>query len=411
MKGCSREGRPVHNPGTAVGGVPRWNSAGFPSTIQASITQPHGQPMAARQTDAELPRAASLNEKPELAVDGASITPLDRVLRAESVAFAYILGSWAAHSRVGTTTDRRLAFACEQRSALVPLQRAWRDFLGTVPRIEKVHIGEAPSFRMTIFSERLSHYVHAVTDNNASIPWEHLGTREEQRAFLRGLFHHRGWVSTGKSPCLGIHKQDGYPLLQGTAALLFRFDIYPLVSNGPTASLRLKERAEWLKFREQVGYVRAADRATLSRLCRMRGTKRSFTVEEYEEVMDRGVRGNQAPPVIARATGVPENSVRDWLYREQVPRIVVRYQQAKETASSFPDPGTAAYLFRELNVTSATARLVATHWEAAALQQRLAAECSPTQSPEGNSELLLRLVSERTRNGRASPHNDSHRAH
>lgn len=293
-------------------------------------------------------------------------------LRSPSADLAYILGAWAAHTEVGTPPQRLLSFCARSAGTLAPLVAALTIVSGERPLINRASVGAYVGHRIRCLCPLLSDHLHDVTANNTRVPWEHLATRAEQQSYLRGLFDQAGWISRSSSPGLGLNKVSGLPLMEEIGRVFFRLGIYPLVLGGNLPSVRLRDRGDWVLFRREVGLSVAAERHKLDALCARDGRKRSYTVEEYQHVMHLHAQRRLSEHSIARATGVPANTVRDWAERGQVPRVVRRFSELQATEDASPDPAVISLLFREYGVSSELARRVAGRMALSDVQQALA---------------------------------------
>ncbi len=280
---------------------------------------------------------------------------VEALLRQPSEDLAYILGAWAAHTEVGTPLQRHLSFCSRDRGQIRRVAQALARFCGEPVAVRRVD-QPCDSFRVRHCCPSLSAHLHDVTRNNKRVPWEHLGSDSEMATFLRGLVDNAGWLTCGSSPGLGLSKVRGLALLEDISRVFLRLGIYPLLPSGTLPTLKLRERADWLMFRERVGFSGSEARAKLQRLCGMRAQKRSFTVEEYQLVMflrlDRGL----SPGSIAERTLIPRQTVRDWTERGQVPRVVVRYRALLDVDGKHPDAAAITSLFREKGMSPEEAR-------------------------------------------------------
>ena len=291
-------------------------------------------------------------------------------LRKPCVDLAYILGAWAAHTECGSSEQRHLSFASSRQDVIRMVGEALRRISDDKPKIERT-CGPAGCIRIRFLCPLLSAHVHTITANNARVPWEHLGTKNEQATFLQGLFDHAGWLSLGSSPGMGINKVGGASLLHDIARILYRAHIYPLVLDTSLPTLKLRERSDWITFREKIGLSASADQRDLNQLCTLRGGRRKFTVADYLNVIRLHENKLSSASEIALRTAVPVATVRDWTIRGQVPRVVRRFSALSAAEQRHEHPESIAFLFRSLGVSSSTARSIGTDFDLEAVKKTL----------------------------------------
>lgn len=313
------------------------------------------------------------------------------VLRSASTDLAYVLGAWTAHTEVGTPRQRFLSFCSRRLHGFPPLIEALTVVSGEPPLMNPATIGEYSGRRIRCLCPLLSDHLHEITANNSRVPWEHLATPLEQQSYLRGLFDHGGWMSHGSSPGLGVNKTSGLHLLQDIGRVFFRLGIYPLVLGGELPSLRLRDRCDWVLFQEHIGFSALPDGRALRALCGREGSRRSYSVEEYQHVMRLHGQRQLSAQSISSATGVPQNTVRDWVERGQMPRVFRRFCELQATEDASPDPGVISLLFREYGASSELARRVSKRMGISKVLQALA-DCSAQSDAHLGDEPLARLL-------------------
>jgi hypothetical protein len=314
----------------------------------------------------------TVGEQLPVSLEGLSLgmrTPLS--LRAESTSFAYLLGAFLAHTEVGTKASAWVSFAADRKEKLLTIAHHLHVCFEHSPEIHPIRIHEKDLFRLTVSSPALSRHLHSITSDNRQVPWEHLETEEEHRSFLRGVFDQGGWISRGSSPGIGIGKVYGYDLLRDLARVSVHVGMYPLLSSERLATLRFRERRDWLVFESTVGFSSRSDSEKLTELCLMRATKRSFEIYHYEAAFRLARETTLSYSQIAESIGVPVCSVRDWLKGRGTPSIVKRAHALEAHVSDLPDEGVISLLYRHLHCSSDTARRCAAKLAASDVANRI----------------------------------------
>jgi hypothetical protein len=313
-------------------------------------------------------------------------------LRSESESFAYILGAFLAHTEVGTKAGKQVSFASEDRESLKIVAHHLRACFDHSPEINPIRIDGKDLHRLIVCSPSLSRHLHTVTTDNRNVPWEHLETEKEQRAFLRAVFDQAGWISCGSSPGIGINKTRGYDLLRDVARVAMNVGIYPLLSDAPLATLRFRERRDWLVFESTIGASFCKDADKLSDLCDMRATKRSFEIEQYQGALRLARETSLSYSEIAKAIDVPVCSVRDWVKGRGTPAIVKRALALEPQVADLPDHRVITLLYRHLRTTSEVARQCAKFLTATEVSLRIERDQKGFSAVRGNSAAIAKLL-------------------
>lgn len=313
-------------------------------------------------------------------------------LRSESESFAYILGAFLAHTEVGTKAGKQVSFASENRESLQIVAHHLRACFDYSPEINPIRIDDKDFHRLIVCSPALSRHLHTVTDDNQNVPWEHLETEKEQRAFLRAVFDQAGWMSCGSSPGIGINKTRGYDLLRDVARVAMSVGIYPLLSDATLATLRFRERRDWLVFEHTIGVSLSKDADKLSDLCTMRATKRSFEIEQFEGALRLARETNLSYSEIAKAIDVPVCSVRDWVKGRGTPAIVKRALALEPQVADLPDHRVITLLYRHLGSSSEVARQCAKVLRATEVSLRIEGDRERFSAVRGDSDAIAKLL-------------------
>jgi hypothetical protein len=198
--------------------------------------------------------------------------------------------------------------------------------------------------------------VREVTSGNTRIPWEHLGTEEECKSFLRGIFDHGGWVYTGRSGGIGFNKKGGEALLEDLCRVFARVEVFPIVVYGDVPSLKLKDQAEWRGFAERVELASAARREAVNALASRTSTRPHYSIDDYSNVIAFAKSSTLNSREVGEAMGIPTNTVRGWLVNGQQPPVVKRAQTIEGFTTTLGSPEVVNYVYRELGASSALAR-------------------------------------------------------
>ncbi len=279
--------------------------------------------------------------------------------RVEDREFAYILGAWCAHTEVGTPNQNRLTFCGVESDRVALVARCLEVYREKPLDVIPVQVVQSSCAMTRVLDRGLARHIHEVTANNTRVPWEHLITKEERRMFLRGIFDQAGWVSSGESAGIGFNKVLGYELLVDVARVSACFGMYPLLSNHHMAQFRFLDRNDWEIFRTSIGLSLARDERVLEMLCAKEFKINATSLQDYLAVMRASEDSTLSYSQLAALTGVPANSVRDWLKRGQVPRSARRYYSLQEATAGWPDPDSIGRLFRKEGLSSAEARRLA----------------------------------------------------
>lgn len=299
---------------------------------------------------------ADLNPHPKIALGALQSPSLHATLRRESTDLAYLLGAWAAFTGVGSTSDDRISYASKDHRQLALIEERFARVTGKAPTHQEIILKGAPYQRITLHSEEVAQHFQRTTANNSHVPWEHLGTEAERIHYLRGIFDHGGWIFTQTSPGIGLNKQEGEHLLRDIGRVFVKIGIFPLVTDTNVPSLRLKERAEWVLFASKIGLSLPERQRDAQSLADRPAWKNYFGLEHYAAVQRCLETGTTSAGAISEITGVPANSVRDWIIRGQKPPVVKRKEIIDEYSQKMADPNVIHFVYRHLGASSQLAR-------------------------------------------------------
>jgi hypothetical protein len=273
-------------------------------------------------------------------------------IRRESADLAYLLGAWVGCTEVGGKPDNRVSFAAQDPRQLELIKQRMISVAGRVPNRQDVEIHGVPYTRLVLHSEEVAQHFQRVTAFNSRVPWEHLGTEAEKIHFIRGMFDHGGWVFTGSSAGIGINKVGGEYLLRDVGRLFARVGMLPIISVSEAVSLRLKEQTEWQAFATKIQLGLPERQEVVNQLAQRRSERNHFTVTDYETVRRAHDELGWTPSKIAHATGVPANSIRDWVIRGQKPPAVKRKEILEAYSATMPNPEVINVAYRTLGCSS-----------------------------------------------------------
>jgi hypothetical protein len=307
------------------------------------MTQPHTAP------------SGELSPHQRVELDTLRVPTFHSHLRKESVDLAYLLGAWVGCTEIGGKPDNRVSFATQDPRQVELIEQRMISVVGRAPNLQEVEIHGVAYKRLVLHSEEIAHHFQRITAFNSRVPWEHLGTADEMIHFVRGMFDHGGWVFTGSSAGIGINKKDGEYLLRDVGRLLARIGILPIISFHEAVSLRLKEQTEWRTFAEKIELSIPERREIVKTLAQRHSSRNHFIVKDYEMVKHAYETLGWAPSKIAHATGVPANSVRDWVIRGQKPPAVKRKEIIDSYSATMPNPEVITAVYRALGASSGLA--------------------------------------------------------
>lgn len=260
--------------------------------------------------------------------------------REESVDFAWLLGLYAAIRRSpagGSPRPLRVRLDKEEADELAAITER---LFGRAPSIRKVD----NQFDVFFGSKELSQYLHDITHGNTQIPWEHLVTYQERKAFLCSFLQRRCSLSAigGVRPILAIGKRMDANLRNGLLFLFAQLGIYPAFDDSRIFLQSLPELKQVL------------DLGLLSVNARHERLKELVENAPYDS-LDIDVELYYRVLAGENSQLVPAETRRRWFLDELPPKI----KRLERLASLFkfaPDPDAIGYLFRAMGLSSADAR-------------------------------------------------------
>lgn len=281
-----------------------------------------------------------------------------------------------------------MSFTSQDPRQLELLQQRVHALLGETPSLHPFSIQGMPYLRLYVPSAELAFHVREVTSGNTRIPWEHLGTEDECRSFLKGLFDHGGWVYTGKNGGIGFNKKGGDALLEDLCRVFARVGVLPIVVYGEVPSLKLKDIAEWRTFSEQVE-ISLDDRREAVRALASRKTGRGhYTGEDYASVMELASSKAFSCQEMGEITGIPTNTVRGWTVYSQKPPAVKRAEIIAGFATTLGSPEIVNAVYRELGASSHLARACGTSRDLQTIKEAVSRLSEDRERLYGNDDLI-----------------------
>lgn len=307
-------------------------------------------------TQLNTPPPGELNPYQRIELGTLQVPAFHAHLRRESADLAYLLGAWAGCTEIGGKPDNRISFASQDERQISLLNERIISVTGKSACHQSVDIHGRAYLRLVVHNEDIAHHFQRVTAYNSRVPWEHLGTEGERINYIRGIFDHSGWMFSGSSSGIGINKVDGEYLLRDISRVFVKVGLLPLILDHPVPSLRLKEITEWQTFAEKVP-LSLPDRQRVAFILAHRPSQKNhFTVADYETVRQGYQSEGMNPAQIARTTGIPANSVRDWMIRGQKPPAVKRKEIIDTFSASMPNSDVMNAVYRTLGASSELAR-------------------------------------------------------
>lgn len=162
--------------------------------------------------------------------------------------FAYVLGVFVATTRPDHnpkmitlhTTEKEVA-----ERALAQLNKACH--LGA--KITNHTVKQITYLAINVRARTLLQYFYGITDFNKTLPWKHLQSSSERRAFLTGLFDFSGSVRT-EPIGFSWSKQNSGHLVKHLAVLMMREGLYPILERGRSDCLFVNELSDLKRFKQ-----------------------------------------------------------------------------------------------------------------------------------------------------------------
>lgn len=319
---------------------------------------------------------------------GLNTAPLHVTLRRENQDLAYLLGAWTSMTEIGGQDWLTMSFTSQDPAQLALLQQRVHALFGETPSLHPFSIHGMPYLRLYVPSAELAFHAREVTSGNTRVPWEHIGTEDECRSFLKGLFDHGGWVYTGRSGGIGFNKKGGDALLEDLCRVFARVGVLPIVVYGEVPSLKLKDIAEWRAFSEQVE-LSLDDRREAVRSLASRPTGRGhYTGEDYSTVMELASSKTLSYQEVGEVTGIPTNTVRGWLVYNQKPPAVKRAQIIERLATTLGSPEIVNAVYRELGASSHLARACGLSSDPRTIKETVSRLSDERHTLYGNDDLI-----------------------
>jgi len=268
--------------------------------------------------------------------------------------FAYVCGAHAGTRRRGVPPVS-LSFRGEDPAVMKQVVAAAVAACGLGLTIRgSVRSGRSIVSASTRSSEFLG-ALYSRSAGNTQVPWEHVQTGEERRAFLRGFFDFSGGSMHLHPPRFNIGRRHNPELLEDVAILLKREGVLARVSYGSIPMLHIESRAG-LEALQRGEFITVRNvRARLEEILSREPRSRVSSPAEYAAVMVAAKKVSSYPeiqPGQVRAilqrehspyAGISADLIRKWVVAGHVPSSVVRMEHLKEIeARRFPAERCAA---------------------------------------------------------------------
>jgi hypothetical protein len=275
--------------------------------------------------------------------------------RTESAEFAYLLGVYAS---VVKSPRNELKPISRDRDAVIHFRDAVHKVFGEELEVKSSGSSkQVQLYECTLTSMKVLAYMRDITDGNTRVPWEHLLTESERRAYMQALLDFNSGVGSHKVKDRGVEKS--YPIVRLTFSerpalvddvlvLCGRLGIYPdLKTRDGVCRLIVGGRTD-IGNLQDIGFN--ANRKTSELDDKLRDT--SYTQKEYgpkEYYIAKGMwQQGKTKRAISVRVDVPVSVVKDWKNRGTKPNRVKRYEAiaAIEGRREYPDPDVIGFLYR-----------------------------------------------------------------
>lgn len=258
----------------------------------------------------------------------------------ESADLAYLCGAYAGTRRRGTVTDS-IVFRSHERAVVERVVAAAARGCGY-----GLVVKESTLRGRTLYSagSRAHEFVSLLSDlseGNSAVPWEHLQTSGERRAFLRGFFDYAGGSMRAAPPRLIVARQGNAELLEDVALVLRREGIVGRISYHHLCSLHIESR-RGLEGLRRAGLISDEEtRATLDAALAHTPRSNPSGEEAYAAVMAAAKRAPGYPHIrpgdvraILEREGspyatVPRLQIRNWVVHQRVPLSIARAEHLR----------------------------------------------------------------------------------
>lgn len=164
--------------------------------------------------------------------------------KGESGAFAYVCGAFAG-SITPTSSFTRVCFRTLEQDVADRLVAALKAGCGLSPTIGKHRVGDVTYLAVNVGQKDLLGHLKAESGGNRAVPWRHVQTGEERRAFLTGFFDFTGGSIQIERGRLSFSKKENVTLLEQVGVLLAREGIYARIDRGTISHLAFEDVHEF----------------------------------------------------------------------------------------------------------------------------------------------------------------------
>jgi len=310
-----------------------------------------------------------------------------------STQFAYVLGAYVANI---TTAKPRMELKSKDEDAIRHFQRCIKAAFGDVTcNITDENLPSGlTEYGCSFSSVKALAYMHDITCGGTQVPWEHLLSEGERKAFFQAFLDHESHLSVSRSAdgqdrilskVFRISVHGGIGLAQDLMVLAGIFGVLP---TGPMATedghrLNVCDSSDIRRVCDIGFHSRRKQEAVESVLENFKTDEGDETIERYFQAF-RLFEDHKPVAEIARSCGVSPTTVNDWLTMKRKPNRLKRKEAIEEMARFMPDPDVIGFVFRGFHGPSIMARRIA---QARSLEEVV-----------GNSQTLMRLHLEPSEN-------------
>jgi hypothetical protein len=323
-----------------------------------------------------------------------------RIPRAPSTSFAYLLGVFCGSVTPGQPVSQ-FRPRIRNRDVAQQLKAAFEQVVDgearIAPRPYRNKQTERETYVVNCLSLPLTRHLNLVTDSNRRVPWEHLGTDEERRYFLKGLFDICSWVHVSQSNtpgCIGLQRKGDSYLIVELAHLLKKVGIVPRIALKPKQVLSIHEMADLQRFRDTIGFTDPEEQGRLQRLAGRSVKRRTYSEQDYVRAKKEWESDPSLNPgQIAARTGLSAEVIGSWRRDGMVPREVKRREYLEGLLNGHEsNVDLLPVLFRKFNLSIDQCRAVAAQCSAEQVRKVAEEMQKEGQSPPENPEIFFARV-------------------
>ncbi|MCB0330554.1 MAG: hypothetical protein KDD70_12845, partial [Bdellovibrionales bacterium] len=267
------------------------------------------------------------------------------VTRAYSEDVAYVLGAVARTWSKGSSNA--IVFQNRDRACVERVSESLERGFGVTGEVRnRVMTGVEYAFRK-VGQTTLIEYLSEITAANTQVPWRHLVTRGEQRAFLQGVIDFSRSTFSVNSGEVRLTRKAEDGLLSEIAAVFSRFGIDPRVkSSGRIQYLNITSKGDLQLLLDEGIVQREEHREPLLKIIEAADSE-FYSAEQFEEAVQRlkNIQRGETAEGIARELGsswgqpkLTGHIIKKWRSRESLPRAYTRRSEIDSAEHEFMTP-------------------------------------------------------------------------